>query len=103
MDDTIFVWLVLLSGAYLLYAGIFKRGGIYNTEYPKDIKPQIDKSLSIFSTITGIIMVAGSLIEILNVFPEARGILVLGTAGLVLVIWVGYLIYFRKKFGPHIR
>ena len=77
MDDTIFVWLVLLSGAYLLYAGIFKRGGIYNTEYPKEINPLIDKRLSIFASITGKLMDARSMIEILNVFPEASGIRVL--------------------------
>lgn len=101
--DSILAWLTLISGAYLLYSGITKRGGIYKTEYPQDIKPQIDKSLSIFAMIAGVVLTAGSLLEILNTFPEAKGIVVLATAGITLVVWVGYLIYFRKKFGPYIR
>lgn len=101
--DGIMAWLVLISGAYLFYCGITKSGGLYKNEYPKDIKPQIDKSVSIFARISGAVLVIGSLLEILVIFPEAQAVVVLSTVGLTLVLWVGYLIYFRKKFGPYIR
>ncbi len=103
MEDLydLMVLFTLVLGVYFLACGLLKKGGIYRNNFPKEIKEEVKKSVSIVAIITGSVLTVSSVLEILSVFNQ--DVVVYTSIVLCIGVVVVYGIYFRKKFGRYIR
>ncbi len=92
----------LVIGIYALYAGITGKGAAYKNDYPKKIQAEANALMRKFLLIAGPIMIAGSAIEYFKVFGDFSSMIGLITIGILLVMVVGYIIIFRRRYGKYL-
>ncbi len=85
-------------GAYRSVGGITKKGGLYKNDYPKEIQEGVKASMSVLHT-GGILLIASSLLEIFQIFPQ--NLVVYVSWGLCMVLVVAYAIHFKRRFGKY--
>lgn len=92
----------LVIGVYALYCGITGKGGAYKNDYPEKIKEEANALLRKFLLVAGPILVVSSAIEYFELFGSFSSMVGLIAIGILLVMVVGYIIIFRKRYGKYL-
>lgn len=88
-------------GIFFLISGITRKGSLYKNDYPDEIKPEVNKVISILAIVVGILMTAISVIEMYAI--DNLMVLSYIMYGICLVLVLGTVIYFKKKFGKYLK
>ncbi len=90
----------VLIGVFCIYSAITGKGAAYKNDYPEEIKPMADKSMRILMFAVGPIALFLGAQEYFEWGGAAATTIIqyIGI-GVELVLIIGYIVWFRVKFG----
>jgi len=91
--------IIVVAGAMAIYYAITGKGGVYNNDYPKEIKEEANNFTRKFLWILGPVALISGLL------PFFQGLEWTYWIGMILILptIIVYVILFRMKFGKYLK
>ncbi|MBR6239531.1 MAG: hypothetical protein IKR03_01995 [Clostridia bacterium] len=86
----------LILGVYFLVGAITGKGGIYKSDLPEKVKPEMDKFLRTFLFIIGPLLIAGAALEYFKVFGRTGSIVMFI---IEIIAFVVFVILYKRKYN----